>query len=207
MNDNPLEAIAAWLEAAQSGTTRRNPLAIALATCSSDGRPAVRMVLLRGFSAEHGHIVFYTHFGSRKGTELDTSARAAAVCYWEEFGGRQLRLEGPVSRSPDAESDRYFATRSAASQLNAWVSEQSRPLEAGISLTERAARKAAEFGLDIAALDLDKPAAIPRPAHWGGYRLHIERVEFWSEGAGRFHDRRVYERLHNDSWRLTRLQP
>ncbi|MGD8325164.1 MAG: pyridoxamine 5'-phosphate oxidase [Gammaproteobacteria bacterium] len=216
MDGTPLEKIAAWLNDAQTRSARRNPLAMALATCAEDGLPSVRMVLAKGFCGDTGHITFYTHFGSRKGNELTATPHAAAVMYWEEFDGRQLRVEGPVTRAPDDAADAYFATRPAASQLNAWVSEQSRPLPEPGTLEQRTAAKAAEFGLDLTALAGQGPAAIPRPPHWGGFRLWIEQVEFWTEGAGRFHERFVYRRSRaaveqrrsgGEVWQRTQLQP
>jgi len=216
LNQNPLDKVADWLNEALSDSTRRNPLAMALATCSDSGRPSVRMVLARGYCRETGHIVFYTNFGSRKAAEIEATARAAGVIYWDEFGGRQLRIEGPVTRAPDSEADAYFAQRPAGSQLNAWVSRQSQPLADGDALNSAAERKAGELGLDMARLDLTRPAGIPRPGHWGGFRLWIERVEFWIEGSGRFHERLVYYRnleqgpamgSADSDWQSTRLQP
>jgi pyridoxamine 5'-phosphate oxidase len=174
------------------------------------------MVLAKGFCERTGHVVFYTHFGSRKGRELDAGRRAAAVWYWEEFGGRQLRIEGGVTRSPASESDAYFSTRPAGSQINAWVSRQSEPLQDSESLERAALAKAEAFGLPAAALEQLQPAPVARPPHWGGYRLWAEKIEFWREGAGRFHERLVYERLdppggdgsaESPHWRMTRLQP
>ena len=136
--------------------------------------------------------------------------------YWEEFGGRQLRLEGSVTRAHEAAADAYFAQRPASSQINAWVSRQSAPLDSLDELRRRAAQKAIELGLDAATLEQDGPAAIARPPHWGGYQLRVEKVEFWTEGAGRFHERQLYERSAADAghgaqsdslWRLSRLQP
>lgn len=215
MSTTPIDKIAEWLDQApESG--RRNPLAMALATCTADGVPAVRMVLAKGFSQEAGHITFFTHFASRKGSELLANPQASAVMYWEEFGGRQLRIEGPVTRAPDEVADAYYATRPVASQLNAWVSEQSQPLPRDESLTQRLRSKATQFGVDQASLDTVAPANVPRPAHWGGFQLWIEQVEFWTEGAGRFHDRQVYRRSREaieagrvDSavWQRASLQP
>ncbi len=216
LNQNPLDKVADWLNEALSDSARRNPLAMALATCSDGGRPSVRMVLARGFCRQTGHIVFYTNFGSRKATEIEATARAAGVICCDEFGGRQLRFEGPVTRAPDSAADAYFAQRPAGSQLNAWVSRQSQPLANGDSLNSATERKAAELGFDMARLDLTRPAKIPRPSHWGGFQLWIERVEFWTEGSGRFHERLLYYRkLEQGSamdsagsdWKSTRLQP
>ncbi len=216
MDETPLDKIAAWLDEAQTRSRRRNPFAMALATVSDSGLPGVRMVLAKEFSRSAGHISFYSHFASRKGTELAATPHAAAVMYWEEFGGRQLRIEGPVTRVPDEVADAYFATRPAASQLNAWVSEQSRELPDSDTLQQRLGEKAAEYGLDPAELATLGPAPIPRPAHWGGFWLWIEQVEFWTEGAGRFHERVLYRRPRaaveagqTDAavWQRMRLQP
>ena len=208
MDATPLDRIAAWLDEAQARSGRRNPLAMALATTAEDGLPSVRMVLAKGFSRDTGHISFYTHYASRKGEELKATPHAAVVMYWEEFGGRQLRIEGPVTRVPDDVADEYFATRAAASQLNAWVSEQSQALAEDDLLQQRAALKATEYGLDADALAATQPADIPRPPHWGGFQIRIERVEFWTEGAGRFHERVLYTRSSGaQGWQSTRLQP
>jgi pyridoxamine-phosphate oxidase len=212
---NPLLEAARWLdEAAQAGTCR-NPHAMAIATCDRAGRPANRMVLLRGFDPELGVAVFYTNYSSRKGRELLGNARAAGVLYWEGLG-RQLRLEGPVTKSPDCESDAYFATRPAGSQLNAWVSEQSTPIGDPAELMTRRKAKADEFGLRQADLLGDAAATISRPAGWGGFRILLDTLEFWTEGADRFHERRRYtlqhERLNEvpptlQDWRFEFLQP
>jgi pyridoxamine 5'-phosphate oxidase len=208
--------MAQWLDEAQAESGRRNPLAMALATSTATGVPNARMVLAKGFDKESGHITFYTHFSSRKGQELAATAHAAAVFYWEAFGGRQLRISGPVTRAPEATADAYFATRPAASQLNAWVSEQSQPIADPDLLTTRLADKAKTFGVGEAQLAELAPADIPRPKHWGGFQLWVEQVEFWTEGVGRFHERWLYQRSRQaleqrrggaDVWRLTRLQP
>ena len=216
VNDNPLQVMAQWLREAQTSSARRNPLAMALATATADGIPSVRMVLLKGFAEQQGYVNFYTHHESRKGTEISVTQRAAGVLYWEEFGGRQLRIEGPVRRSSNDESDRYFASRPVHSQLNAWVSQQSRTLEDPASLPALATQKANEFGITAAALQDGGPQEIPRPSHWGGYRIWIDRLELWSEGAGRFHDRYCYTRTLKQqedesfvgtNWQATRLHP
>lgn len=202
--DDPLPAVKRWLDDAAAGNPR-NPWAMALATSAPTGRPSSRFVLLRGLDMARGFAVFYTNYGSRKALELERVPHAAAALYWPE-AGRQLRLEGIVTRSPQQESDAYFAARPRGSQLNAWASRQSQPLPAS--------------GLDpiVAALAARYPQghAVPRPAHWGGYRIWLEAVEFWVEGAARFHERLRYERrLHNagvaqyegEEWRHFRLQP
>jgi pyridoxamine 5'-phosphate oxidase len=202
--EDPVRAAAQWLGEAEA-LGRRNPNALALATVDDAGRPSVRMVLLKEL-APLGYAVFYTNYGSRKAQELLTTGKAAAVLYWHELG-RQVRLEGPVVRSPDAESDAYFATRPLASQVNAWSSEQSRPLPDPAALEERAAKIAGT-----------KPAGrgLPRPDFWGGFRLWLTAVELWVEGRDRFHERVRYERqldAHDaytfkaGRWTWQRLQP
>ncbi|MFO7287567.1 MAG: pyridoxamine 5'-phosphate oxidase [Gammaproteobacteria bacterium] len=208
--DEPFALVRRWLdEAASAGG--RNTNAMALATVGEDGRPAVRMVLLKEISETHGYVVFYTNYRSRKARELERHPWAAAALYWPGLG-RQLRLEGRVVRSPEDESDAYFATRPYLSQLNAWVSAQSEPLADGDDLERRAATKAAELG----GTATEAPTAgVPRPPFWGGYRLWCDRVELWIEGAGRFHERTEYtrdldlaaDRIDAGPWRSRRLQP
>jgi pyridoxamine 5'-phosphate oxidase len=180
--EDPVRAAAQWLGEAEA-LGRRNPNALALATVDDAGRPSVRMVLLKEL-APLGYAVFYTNYGSRKAQELLTTGYGAGVLYWHELG-RQVRLEGPVVRSPEAESDAYFATRPLASQVNAWSSEQSRPLPDPATLEERAAKIAGT-----------KPAdrGLPRPDFWGGFRLWLTAIELWVEGRDRFHERVRYER-------------
>ena len=157
----------------------------------------MRYVLLKHLSESEGHIVFYTNYESRKARELEETGRAAGALYWPE-PGRQLRLEGKVERSPAAESDSYFASRPRASQLNAWASEQSRAIDAPDSVLDRRATREAEFATN---------ASIPRPANWGGYRLHLEAIEFWVEGTDRCHERLAYRRLASGGWSSSWLQP
>jgi pyridoxamine 5'-phosphate oxidase len=207
---DPLPTIIEWLAAA-AATGRRNPHAMALATADTSGRPSVRMVLLKALAAD-GYAVFYTNYGSRKAREIERSGRAAAVMYWEDLG-RQVRFEGLIVRSPDAESDAYFAARPWRSQLNALSSEQSRALSDPETLDARAARIAAEHGVT----DDEGPSRpFQRPRGWGGYRLWLDTVELWTEGADRFHERLQYAReiTHADRgvpqtgpWSWQRLQP
>ena len=202
--EDPVRAAAQWLGEAEA-LGRRNANAMALACAAADGRPSVRMVLLKEL-APLGYAVFYTHYGSRKGEELLTTGRAAAVLYWHELG-RQVRFEGPVVRSPDAESDAYFASRPIPSQINAWSSEQSRPL--ADSARSRSARQRSRVGHSAGK-------SLPRPEFWGGFRLWLEGIELWVEGRNRFHERVRYERrldardAHSFAagrWNSQRLQP
>ena len=201
--EDPVRAALGWLAEAEA-LGRRNANAMALASVDTRGRPAARMVLLKHLAPE-GYAVFYTNYGSRKGLELAATGRAAAVLYWHELG-RQVRFEGPVVRSPPGESDRYFASRPLPSQVNAWSSEQSRPLTDAAALEERAANVLATKTGDT----------LPRPEFWGGFRLWLDAVELWVEGENRFHERVRYERhltqrdAHHfapDRWQSQRLQP
>lgn len=206
--DDPLPLAGLWLADAGRNGAQRNPDAMALATADRRGAPSVRMVLLKSLSQGSGYAVFYTSRESRKGAELDANPRAAGVLYWEKLG-RQLRLEGRVTRSPDAESDAYFATRPIESRVSAWASAQSQPLAEFAMLEQRAAEKSREL---VAA------APIPRPPYWGGYRLWLDAIEFWIEGVHRLHERVRYERelapaagpdtgLRAGAWRHALLQP
>jgi pyridoxamine 5'-phosphate oxidase len=201
--EDPVRAAGQWLAEAEA-LGRRNANAMALACTDPTGRPSVRMVLLKEL-APSGYAVFYTNYGSRKGLELAATGRAAAVLYWHELG-RQVRFEGLVVRSPPAESDSYFASRPSPSQVNAWSSEQSRPLANPAVLEERAAKVVGTMTGDT----------LPRPVFWGGFRLWLEAVELWVEGQNRFHERVRYERrldardehsFEPGRWNWQRLQP
>jgi pyridoxamine 5'-phosphate oxidase len=201
--EDPVRAAAQWIGEAEA-LGRRNANAMALACADVTGRPSVRMVLLKEL-ASLGYAVFYTNYGSRKGIELIATGQAAAVLYWHELG-RQVRFEGLVVQSPAAESDSYFASRPLPSQINAWSSEQSRPLADPAALEERAAKV---FGNKTGN-------ALPRPDFWGGFRLWLVALELWVEGENRFHERVRYERsleardaysFEPGRWTWQRLQP
>ena len=195
--EDPVGLLHDWLHEATEHSGQRHPNALSLATVDNNGWPSARMVLLKELSLTHGYAVFHTNYRSRKGAELDSRARAAAVLHWDRLG-RQVRLEGPAVRCPAGESDAYFATRPWQSRLNAWVSDQSQPLKDPAELADRARRKAQEFNLPDPAGTAtpveSTEAALERPYFWGGYRLWFMAVEFWSEGTDRFHDRVRYER-------------
>ena len=210
---DPLPLAIRWLAEA-TGRVRRNPNAMALATVDATGRPSARMVLLKEL-APAGYAVFYTNYGSRKARELDAAPRAAAVLYWDELG-RQLRFEGAIVRSPVGESDAYFASRAWRSQLNAWSSEQSRPIEDPAELEKRAIAKARELGVSASGETPAPGRRLARPAFWGGYRLWFDAVELWVEGVDRFHERLCYRRelgaahaheFRPGPWSWQRLQP
>jgi pyridoxamine 5'-phosphate oxidase len=170
-----------------------DPVAVTLATCSADGQPSARVVLLRGIGPDG--FVFFTNYRSRKGQELAHNPRAALCGYWPWID-EQVRVEGLVEKVSDAESDEYFGGRPRGSQLAAWASAQSEPLQSRDALEQRYAALDAEYA--------SQP--IPRPPHWGGYRLRPERIEFWRAGTYRLHDRALFVR-EPDGWRSTALNP
>jgi pyridoxamine 5'-phosphate oxidase len=190
LDPDPLRQFAAWFEEAGAAGVRA-PEAMALATAAVDGRPSLRMVLLKGFD-EHG-FVFFTGYESRKGAELAANPRAALLFHWDPLG-RQVRIEGPVERVSEAESDAYFASRPRGAQISASVSPQSRVVD----------RRAA---LEAAAAELEaRGGELPRPSAWGGFRVAPETYEFWQHRANRLHDRLRYRRDHA-AWRVERLAP
>lgn len=208
---DPLPLVRAWLDQAFDRLAEHNPGAMTLASVDARGRPSARMVICRGFDAEDGWLVFYTDRTSHKAAMLDASPRAACVFYWEPLD-RQLRVEGPVIRSPDSESDAYFERRPVGAQLAAWTSDQSQPLDSRDTLMRRYAELRARFGVPD---DESSGGPLPRPPRWGGYRVWIERVEFWVGRRHRLHDRALYERelqpasagFRGGAWRVSRLQP
>lgn len=156
-----------------------DPGAMAVATVDAEGRPSARMVLLKGHD-ERG-FVFYTNLESRKAGELIAIPRAALLFHWKSLR-RQVRVEGPVERVSDAEGDAYFATRSRDSQLGAWASDQSRPLDSRATFETRYEAMRARF----------EGGDVPRPPHWSGFRVAPERIEFWRDRAHRLHERRLF---------------
>ncbi len=208
---DPMPIFAAWLDQAFSTREQRNPHAMALATVDPDGTPAVRMVLCKGVEVERGALVFYSNRRSRKGRALAAHPRAAGSFYWFPRE-RQVRVEGRVAPTRDAESDAYFASRPSEAQLGAWASEQSAPVDARATLLAKLERAAERFGLRPDAVE---PGRVPRPPHWGGYRLFIERVELWRGRSGRVHDRALWSRrlvaagegFEGGPWVAVRLQP
>jgi pyridoxamine 5'-phosphate oxidase len=177
------------------------PNAMTLATATPDGVPAARMVLLKGLDLERATFTWYTNYESRKAQELDRNPRAALVFWWPELE-RSVRVEGSVERLSTADSDAYFASRPLGSRLGAWASAQSRPITSREALERQAAQVEERFA----------NGEVPRPPHWGGYRLHALRLEFWKGRANRLHDRLLFERDskssdHDMQWRMTRLQP
>lgn len=214
----PLAIVSEWLAEAQAARTQPNPNAMVLATSTRDGQPSARVVLCKDIVPQPGYVVFYTNYLSLKGRQLRDNPRAAAVMHWDALR-RQVRIEGPISTSPEADSDSYFASRAWQSRLGAWASAQSEPLASRALLLEAVQSTARRFGAPTpgspGADDSLRPT-IPRPPHWGGFRLWAEAVELWVEGAARIHDRARWTRkltaqpsggFRSGPWSATRLQP
>lgn len=192
MTTDPFALFDAWY--AEARTTELNDSnAMALATVDAAGQPSVRMVLLKGHGPDG--FVFYTNREGRKAGELAAVPKAALLFHWKSLR-RQIRIEGAVSHVTDAESDAYFASRSRDSQLGAWASDQSRPLDSRATFEARFEEMRARFdGGDV-----------PRPPHWGGYRVTPQRIEFWQDREHRLHERRVFTRA-DTGWDEGMLYP
>jgi pyridoxamine 5'-phosphate oxidase len=193
VDPDPIAQFAAWFEDARAVGIRL-PEAMVLATASTDGAPSARFVLLNRFD-ERGFI-FFGNYESRKGRELAENPRAALVFHWDPLG-RQVRIEGPVERLSAEESDSYFATRPRGARLSALAARQSEVVESREALETRVAERSAEFPDD----------AVPRPPHWGGYRLTPEAIELWQHREDRLHDRLRYRRSGDGRWAIERLAP
>ena len=201
----------------EGGPVTPNPNAMNVATINQAGAPSSRIVLCKSFDADSGHLVFYTNYEGNKGTQLAEHPVAAACFHWDALD-RQVRVEGPVVRSPAAESDAYFHSRHILKRLGAWASDQSRPIDSREALLEKYADVLERFGVPIGVVAGEEPGEsidIPRPPHWGGFRLFAARMELWIGGTGRFHDRAVWTRdlspagesFNAGPWSASRLQP
>lgn len=215
---DPMPLAEAWLAEAWERRVQPNPDAMVLATCDSEGRPSARIVLCKRIVASPGYLLFYTNYRSRKGRELAKNASAAGVLHWDSLH-RQLRVEGRIVKATAAESDAYFATRAWQSRVGAWASQQSEPVASRDELVAAVRSAATRLGTpDPTGDDAEANAAtpVPRPAHWGGYRLWLESVECWVEGEYRIHDRARWQRALTPAdaysftpgpWSVSRLQP
>ena len=192
MSGDPFQLFDAWFAEARAAEPN-DPEAMALATTGADGQPSVRMVLMKGHGPDG--FIFYTNEQSAKGQQLAENARAALLFHWKALR-RQVRIEGQVMRVAADEADAYFASRSRDSQLGAWASDQSRPLDTRQTFEDRYAEMRRRFeGEDV-----------PRPPHWGGYRVIAERIEFWSDRPHRLHERRLFT-LAGGAWSEGLLYP
>lgn len=180
-----------WDEAVKSEIDEVN--AMTLATATPDGKPSARIVLLKGYDANG--FVFFTNYNSNKGHALEANAHAALVFFWKELE-RQIRIEGAVEKVSNAESDAYFHSRPVSSRIGAWASPQSTVITNREILDENVAKFSAQFG-----------DAIPRPQHWGGFRIKPEMIEFWQGRSSRLHDRIRYTKSAEHTWKIERLAP
>jgi len=192
--DNPIEQFQAWLDLATEAEVN-DPGAMALATCTNDGKPSVRMVLLK--QADHSGFKFHTNAGSQKGQEIEHNRNASLCFYWKSLR-KQVRVEGHIEIISPKEADEYFSTRPYKRQIGAWASQQSRPLVSREHLEER-----------IKEFEEKHPegSKVPRPSDWVGYRLVPQKIEFWMDNPDRLHDRFIYEHQEDGNWDITRLYP
>jgi len=189
---DPLKLFDAWFEGAKNSGLLL-PESMMLATATNDGKPSSRMVLLKSFDDQG--FVFFTNYGSRKASELDTNPFASLLFHWPILQ-RQVRIEGQVERVSREESSAYFRTRSRGSQIGAWASDQSAELDSRQTLESTSKDLKAKYG----------GREIPLPEFWGGYRLFPSKIEFWQGRPFRLHDRIVFERT-TGSWKTSRLYP
>ncbi len=190
---DPYQLFAEWMAEAEK-TELNDPNAMALATSTPDGFPSVRMVLLK--HADQDGFVFYTNLESRKGGELLANSHVSLCFHWKSLR-RQIRVDGDIVPVSEQEADEYFASRARGSQIGAWASQQSRPLQGRFDLEKRIGEYAAKFGL----------GKVPRPPHWSGFRVVPRQIEFWQDRPFRLHDRLVFRRAEDGGWQTLTLFP
>jgi len=191
---DPIIQFDRWLkELSHHGVSELDTISMTLATADENGQPSARIVLLKSY--DHRGFVFYTNYHSRKGRELDQNSRVSLLFYWPPVA-RQVRIEGTVEKVSGEESDQYFASRPLGSRIGAWASEQSRPVENRELLEKRFEEFSEKFGDNV-----------PRPPHWGGYRVKPATIEFWQGRDNRLHDRLRFRRTSEGVWVLERLAP
>lgn len=194
VDPNPIQQFEKWSQEVRAlGVAEQDVISMTLATATRFGQPCARIVLLKAFD-EDG-FVFYTNYDSRKGNELEENAQACLLFYWSAVW-RQVRIEGPVERVSAAESDEYFQSRPLGSKIGAWASNQSRSIESRELLEQRFAEFDSKFGDNV-----------PRPPHWGGYRVKPTAIEFWQGQENRMHDRLRYSLQDDGTWLIERLAP
>ena len=190
---DPFALFEIWFAEARASEPN-DPEAMSLATASADGRPSVRMVLLKGHGPDG--FVFYTNEQSGKGRDLASRPQAALLFHWKSLR-RQVRINGPVDRVAADQADAYFASRSRDSRLGAWASDQSRPLDSRETFEKRVREVTDRFD----------DRKVPRPPHWGGFRVRPQRIEFWQDRAHRLHERRLFVAQNDGSWSEGLLYP
>ena len=214
MTQNPLLLLQSWLNEAMELDLQPNPDTMAIATSNSQGLPNVRMVLCKEINTEEGYLVFYTNYNSVKSLEIKENPKCSALFHWDKLG-YQIRIRGEILQSPDEENDAYFASRHLGSQVGAWASNQSNPVEDREALDDQFKKILDRFNLTSESITRNEQK-IPRPPHWGGYRLWIEEIEFWLNQKDRLHDRLHFRRALTISsegietekkWTVKRLQP
>lgn len=194
VDPNPFRQFENWFaELNRTGMSEQDVVSMTLATATKDGAPCARIVLLKSFD-ERG-FVFYTNYNSRKGSELAENARACLLFYWSPLW-RQVRIEGVAEKVSEAESDQYFSSRPLGSRIGAWASEQSAVFTGRGELEKRFEEFSSQFAGNV-----------PRPPHWGGYRVKPAVIEFWQGRENRLHDRLRYSLQENGSWLIERLGP
>lgn len=217
--ESPCAIVGAWLRQATTDEVQRNPNSMTVATVDDSGQPTARILLCKEFIVDPGYLVFYTNYQSRKSHEIDANPKVGVVFHWDSLG-LQIRMDGLALRSPEEESDEYFASRDWRSQLGAWGSDQSEPVESHQALVDQVRARAKKLGFalsaDLESLTNGEHNVVARPPHWGGYRVWPTSIELWIEGPNRVHDRARWTRsLARESehsfichpWSATRLQP
>ena len=218
--ESPFPIFKKWFDKAWEERKTPNTNAMTLSTMHPDGYPDSRIVLCKAIEPEPGNIVFYTNYNGAKGQQLAKTPFASVVFHWDD-DERQARIRGPITNATEEESNAYFASRRLESRLGAWVSDQSEPIESRDALLEKVAEVMDKLGLSPADLMGEHEVEIPRPPHWGGFRIHAQSVELWNGGVGRIHDRARWERIvrrdesvqrgpnayTTSDWYSTRLQP
>src|SRR5436190_4953558 len=194
VDPNPISQFGKWsMDAGATGMSDQDVISMTLATCTKAGKPSARIVLLKSFDQDG--FVFYTNYDSRKGIELTENPEACLLVYWSPLW-RQVRIEGPVEKVSTAESDQYFHSRPLGSKIGAWASKQSSVIESRDALDKQFEEFGFKFGDNV-----------PRPRHWGGYRVRPKVIEFWQGQENRLHDRLRYTVQENGEWLIERLAP
>ena len=214
MTQNPLLLLQSWFNEALELDLQPNPDTMVIATSNSQGLPNVRMVLCKEINTEEGYVVFYTNYNSVKSMEIKENPKCSALFHWDKLG-YQIRIRGEILQSPDEENDAYFASRHLGSQVGAWASNQSNSVVDRQALDDQFRKILDRFNLTNESITRNEKK-IPRPPHWGGYRLWIEEIEFWLNQKDRLHDRLHFRRALTISsegieteknWTVKRLQP